>query len=217
MSSSIRLVVFDLDGTLVHFHHDYLLDETLRILPLLEHPPVDRMELIDHFSSFDFFRFVAGENKEQFVESFWSHFNWDSFPKAVPFASTLTILQTLRQAGFELAIATARLMPALTLRQELAHSGLLDHIPHLVSREDDATDWKDKTGHLRKLCADLDIPPHQSAMIGDIPTDVLSAKEVGFGMTIAVTTGGIRREVLETAEPDYILDDLSILPEILAR
>lgn len=217
MSSPIRLVVFDLDGTLVHFHHDYLFDETARVLPLLEHPPVDRAELFEHFTAFDYFGFVATDDRERFIESFWSFFDWNSFPRAVPFASTLTVLKTLRDSGFELAIATARLMPALTLRQELANCGLLEHIPHVISREDETVDWRDKTGHLRRLCANIGIEPHEAAMIGDIPPDVLSAKAVGFGLTIAVTTGGIRREVLETAEPDYIIDDLAVLPALLHR
>lgn len=215
MSSSLRLVIFDLDGTLVHFPHDYLLDEAERIIPLLDHPPIDRSELFEHFASFDFFRFVLHENRDEFVETFWSHFDWERFPKPIPFPSTLSVLSELKLLGFSLAIATARLMPSETLRRELEATGILEHIPHLVTREDERVDWRDKRGHLKQICEALGFSPAESVMVGDIPTDISSAKDLRFGRTVAVTTGGLKRAVLEAIEPDHIIEDLTHLPLLL--
>lgn len=54
---SYDLVLFDLDGTLIEFHHQYLFEQTHRILEQLGHPPVQQTILNDCFSDFDYFRF----------------------------------------------------------------------------------------------------------------------------------------------------------------
>jgi phosphoglycolate phosphatase len=58
------------------------------------------------------------------------------------------------------------------------------------------------------------ITPEQVLVVGDTPADVACARAVG-AMAVAVTTGFATQEELTAAKPDYLLDDLSELVEIL--
>jgi len=51
-------------------------------------------------------------------------------------------------------------------------------------------------------------------IIGDTEVDIFTGKELGM-LTIAVTYGIRSREFLENLKPDFYLDKLSVLPEIL--
>ena len=109
-----KLAIFDLDGTLIHFPFTYLFDETIRILKLFGHPDVPRVDLESAFSSFDYFRVVQSnlklcwDTEAQFQSKFWTEFNWVDYPKAEIFSDTISILTALKQAGYLIAIATAR-------------------------------------------------------------------------------------------------------------
>ncbi len=209
-----KLIIFDLDGTLVEFSTDYLLDEAIRIIEKVEHPEVARHDLLAAFSSFDFFRFVATSDRDEFVENFWKHFDWLGFPQPAPFATTLTVLQELKKRGFELAIATARQVSAAELKPLLEAVGILPYFSAVCTRTTAEGDWKDKKPQIHEVCAKLGISPEESIIVGDIPPDIASGRDVGIGYAIALTSGGILREILAASNPDFILDDLAQLLEL---
>ena len=49
-----ELFIFDLDGTLVEFHHEYLFNQAHAIIEKLSHPPIAPDVLENFFSAFDF-------------------------------------------------------------------------------------------------------------------------------------------------------------------
>lgn len=210
MRASFDLIIFDLDGTLIEFHHDYLFEQTFRILEQFQHPPVARETLEHHFSSFEYFTFVEHQ-QEEFVEAFWKAFDWANFPKPQVLPNALNTLEKLSAQGFSLAIATARLTPEKMLRQELAHTGLLDIISHVASRSCQSIDWRDKRKMLLDVCLAHNVEPARAMMIGDVPADIESAKAAGIGLSIAVKSGGIRESILAAAQPDHIIEDVSDL------
>jgi len=62
-----------------------------------------------------------------------------------------------------------------------------------------------KADKLKKLAAENNIAPAQVCMIGDALSDVRAAHEAGT-RSIAVTWGFQNRELLETVEPDLLVD-----------
>lgn len=204
-----ELFIFDLDGTLIEFHHHYLFSQAHLILEKMKHPPVAGHVLEDFFRAFDFFGFVPGESRERFIETFWSHFDWENFPTAKPFTGAVETLLGLQARGKTVALATSRYVSVEKLKDEIAHTNLPDCFSLMVTRTEDHIHWSDKRGHLRTVCATLGIDPRAAVMVGDIPPDVTSAQEVGIGATIAVTSGGIREDVLREANPDQILDNIT--------
>ena len=216
MRASFDLIIFDLDGTLIEFHHEYLFEQTFRILEQFQHPPVARETLEHHFSSFEYFAFVQHQ-QEEFTEAFWNAFDWANFPKAQVLPNTLSTLENLIGQGFSLAIATARLTPEETLREELAHTGLLNHISHVASRSCKSIDWRDKRKMLLDVCLAHNVEPGRAMMIGDVPADIESAKAAGIGLSIAVKSGGIKEDILAGTNPDFILDSIADLHTLFNR
>lgn len=212
-----QLVIFDLDGTLVKFHHDYLFSQALELIPLLGHPPVELATLQEAFEAFDFFRFVNQTSRQDFTESFWDRFDWDNFPTPVPLPGALELLSNLNDRGQKTAIATARLTESDILEQELTSTGFLPFLSLISTREGEHIHWADKRSTLLRTCRELDIAPQNAIMVGDIPTDITSAKDVGIGATIAVRSGGIREDILLEAEPTILVDSVAeLLPLLIA-
>ncbi len=90
--SNLDLIIFDLDGTLVEFHHDYLFSETQRILQKMGRDEIALSRLRETFSLFDYFSFAGPKSeRDHFVEEFWGMFNWDGFPQVTPFCHALRI------------------------------------------------------------------------------------------------------------------------------
>lgn len=217
MSSFPKLVIFDLDGTLVEFPHDYMFSQTKRILAELEHPEVPRHELVEHFSTFDYFRFVAEEPREDFIARFWKAFDWDNYPKATSFSATSKILEILTEGGSVSTIATARLNTEAEIRLELETSGWLHHITCIRSRAGEHIVWTDKTAQIKEILETLEVSPQDAMLVGDTPSDVISARAVGVGTVVAVLSGGLKRTVLEEAKPDYLLDSIEQLPALFEK
>ncbi|MCB0360689.1 MAG: HAD family hydrolase [Bdellovibrionales bacterium] len=211
MLSDIKLILFDLDGTLIEFHQDFLFDHAARTLELQGHGPVPRDHIAECFADFDFFRFVHEIHRETFQTAFWKGFEWDEFPMPVAIAGVLETLAALRQAGHDLGIVTSRLMCPMQLTQHLEPTGILRHTAYLRTRPGAHIDWSDKRESLREVIAEAGCEPTEVAMVGDIPHDIASAKDVGIRLTVGVLTGGLRRQVLEAAEPSLILNSVSEL------
>lgn len=105
MKLANKLIIFDFDGTLVHFPFEYMFSETDRILNHFAHEPVRRFELEEAFSDFDYFRFIKlspempFKDVEEFKASFWKCFDWDNFPKSLVFKETIQCLRDLKKEG----------------------------------------------------------------------------------------------------------------------
>lgn len=211
----LELVLFDLDGTLIEFHHEYLFSETERILRLFDREVVSRETMSTHFRAFDYFAFLEEEGREAFVEEFWQQFDWDSFPAPMPILGAEDALTRLFEADVCLSIVTARVATTEQLNHTLERAGFGRFFDHVFSRAGDHIAWWDKTETIQRACRELGIPPEKAMMIGDIPTDVSSAKEVKVAKQIAVLSGGIDIEILRAAEPDSVLTDVGELPTYL--
>jgi phosphonatase-like hydrolase len=57
--------------------------------------------------------------------------------------------------------------------------------------------------------------PASVVKVGDSVVDIAEGKNAGCGITVGVTTGAQSREMLETASPTYIFDDLGELKRTL--
>ncbi len=155
----------------------------------------------------------------------------------LPAEQMSTTLQTLREQGYTLGVATGR------QRQEgiapLKNYDLFQYFDqqHITSHDEiacaeaelrtkgDAISLVKPHPYQFLLAAD---PTYQFAqppplpgsfvVVGDTPSDVLGARAAG-AITVAVLTGARTPEALtklEQSQPDFIIDDMTSVPELLA-
>ena len=74
-----ELILFDLDGTLIEFHHDFLFSQAQKLSKQFLNLEVSWDELEETFSDFDFFRFVEEEKRNGFMDEFCISIEHQSF------------------------------------------------------------------------------------------------------------------------------------------
>jgi len=215
MNCDLRLVIFDLDGTLIEFHHEYLFSQTERIIRKFGHPETERQVLEHHFSIFDYFGFVREDERDNFIEKFWTEFDWNSFPTPVPIEGVVDALVELNSKNIATSIATSRFATAKDIKKTLEPTNLLKYISHIVPRPGDHVHWTDKRAQLLEVCKLHQVDPSQAMMIGDIPPDIKCAKDVGIGLAVAVRSGGIKENLLQAENPDHIIESVKDILSVL--
>ena len=204
-----KAILFDLDGTLIEFPKDFLFSQAYQVFDSLEMEHASEEELEEAFSDFDFFRIAPAAVREQFMEVYWSLFDWNQYPKAVVIPGVTETLASLKASGFELGIVTSRDESPEHIRQRLEHTNILEHLSFIIPRSCPDCEWSDKSKQITEACKRLGLSPEEVAMVGDIPPDIESAHKCGVGIKIALLSGGIKRRQLEKGKPDFILSTVN--------
>lgn len=127
------------------------------------------------------------------------------------------LLQTLRNRGFRLAVATGKAGPRA--RSLLTTLGLIEHFDCVVGSDEVAHPKPAPDIVLRALSL-LGAQPQEAVMVGDAPADILSAQ--GAGVTaVAATWATVDETELVKAGPDHVIhspeDLLPLCPPIPVR
>jgi len=129
-------------------------------------------------------RGVAAETTAQILNDAW--FVPDPIRMARPLADLPKLFAALRARGILAAIATSddRASTLATLRA----LGILEMV-NAVASADDGLPNKPAPDMLLRVCAELNVLPRQSAMIGDSVADMRAARAAAFGFRIGVLSG----------------------------
>jgi phosphoglycolate phosphatase len=121
----------------------------------------------------------------------------------------LEVLQALRQRGFKLGVVTRNSASAVRTICSAIDTLCDAFLPREVVRF-----VKPHPEHLQRALDQLHLPAQRAVMVGDGPIDVAAGKALGL-KTVAVLTGGNRRESLLASQPDLILDSVAdLLPRL---
>lgn len=122
---------------------------------------------------------------------------------------TRDMLTALQREGVKTGVITRNCLAAVqTLFPDI------DQYAQAVITREQAPQVKPHPGHLKTALDRLDAAAGQAAMVGDHPMDIKTGKDAGV-FTIGVLTGYSRRETLEQAGADLILDAATDIPAIL--
>ena len=110
---------------------------------------------------------------ERLADGFKASYDSDGYKQTAAYAGVGEMLEQLRAAGLQLAIATnKRIHPT---RLILAHLGWLDHFEHLYALDLFEPRLPDKAAMIRRLMTDHALPEGSSIYIGDRREDGESA------------------------------------------
>jgi len=208
-------VVFDFDGTLVATRIDFVgmrqaiaaLIQTWRLDPalseqhryVLEMVAAGRQALESHADRAAAFAREAMDIIETFEMQTCAH--------AEPIPGAVETLVQLVSKGYQVGIITRNGregVAAVTSRHPLPHEVLL-------TREDVAH-VKPHPEHLLTAMRALDLPPSQTLMVGDHPTDIACGKDAG-ALSVGVSGDAVRLAELARAGADFLISTVSeILP-----
>jgi len=214
--SNFSHIIFDLDGTLT--------DNTRGIESSVRYA-LEKMQ-IDNFEGVVPKQFIGPplqwsfrnlfgmneRNTELAVEFFREYYSVNGKFENDPYAGIFELLEELHFAGKQMYIATSKLEKfALEIG---AHFGFNKYITNLKG-----ADYKGKKATKKTIISDLlsdaQLPPSKDiVMIGDTLFDIEGGKENGLS-TIAVTYGFGEKEDLENAGPDYLVENVEELYEVL--
>jgi phosphoglycolate phosphatase-like HAD superfamily hydrolase len=214
----VRLVLFDIDGTLVHTGGAGIKAfAKVFATEFGAHDGIERMRfagrtdvsLVREF--FNLHRIPASsENFERFFDRYvhWlHHILADSERAECPgVRSLITDLQTMPEPPL-LGLLTGNIRLGAEIK--LRHFGLWEHFETGGFADDDedrdkiALAAKQRGGRVLKR----ELKGEEIVVIGDTPLDIRCGRAIG-AKVLAVATGGARYHELEAHKPDWLVDDL---------
>lgn len=216
-----KLVLFDLDGTLIDTAPDlaHSMDLVMREL----HLPTQGLKKVRRFIGHGVRRLVedivstelegkpAQATLEKALGAFNEHYREQLVQKSSLYPGVLECLQALRSRGVRLACVTNK--PKAFTEPLLEHF-LIDRYFDLVLSGDSLQKKKPDPFPLVHACQQLAVEIADSIMVGDSSNDILAARNAGI-RCLFVSYGYSDAETIKALEPDVVLDSFAELMDHL--
>jgi phosphoglycolate phosphatase len=210
----VRLLVFDLDGTLVDSKRDLALSvnamrKEMGLAPLA-------LELVSSCVGHGVTLLVrrslgsqaTDENVEKGLAFFLDYYRQHMLDNTTPYPGVSEALEKLK--GRKMAVLTNK--PVNFSREMISRLGFAPYFSYVYGGNSFPQKKPDPAG-LHKLMEDLQVSARETVMVGDSDTDILTGKNAGV-LTCGVTYG-FGAQTLEKVSPDLIIDDMRELPPLL--
>ena len=210
----VRLLVFDLDGTLVDSKKDLALSvNAMRAEMGLAPLPLELIgTYIGHGVTVLVERSLAAhataENVQKGLAFFLAYYHDHMLDYTLPYPGVAEALDEL--GNHKLAVLTNK--PVNFSREMLTRLGFASHFTYIYGGNSFPQKKPDPTG-LHKLMEDLQISARETLMVGDSDTDILTGRNAGV-WTCGVSYG-FGAQTLEAVSPDLVIDDMRELPPLL--
>lgn len=220
MTGTLRAVLFDLDGTLIHSLPD-LVAAVNRMLAAEGRaalaPDAVKAMVGDGADALVSRAFAAtgglpGPDVTPFLERFLADYEPRSAETTVPWPGVIETLERLRGLGLALAVCTNK--PRLATAEVLNALGLAGFFDLVVAAED-APAIKPDPAHVQVILDRLGVAAGAAVMVGDSINDILSARRAGV-RSIALSFGYVHGPV-EALGADVVIHHFSELPAALAN
>ncbi len=210
----VRLLVFDLDGTLVDSKQDLASSvNAMRTEMGLPPLPLDRIgSYIGHGVTVLVQRSLGtratSENVEKGLAFFLAYYHDHMLDNTAPYPGVAEALEKLR--GHKMAVLTNK--PVNFSREMLTRLGFAPYFAYIYGGNSFPQKKPDPIG-LNTLMAKLQISARETLMVGDSDTDILTGRNAGV-WTCGVTYG-LGAHTLQRVPPDLVIDDMRELPPLL--
>jgi pyrophosphatase PpaX len=208
---TLKAVLFDLDGTLIH-SVDHIVDCWQHTARTCLGREMTRDEILPTLGRtlYDAFEEIAPGRSEELYQVYRAHQvkTHDSAVTLVP--GTRETLSALKEAGLLLGVVTAKRLQ--TAMQGLDLFGLASYFDTIVTLED-SSKHKPSPEPLLVAAERLGIEPVEAIYVGDARVDIEAGHAAGM-KTAWVTWGAGTLGNLAAVEPDYTFDSMA---EIASR
>lgn len=209
---NITTLLFDLDGTLIntnelivqsflHTLNHYFPNQYERedVYPFMGPPLIDTFEALDK------------ERTKEMVDHYRA-FNHEKHDALVTeFEGVYETIRTLHENGFKMAIVSTKIHETVLKGLKLTN---LDPFFDVVIGLDDVEHAKPHPEPVQKALTALGSKPEEAIMVGDNYHDIEGGKNAGV-QTAGVAWSLKGRDFLNTYDPDYMLESMSDLLDIL--
>ena len=210
----INLVVFDLDGTLVKSHKT-IYKATIKTLVKLGLPSElneDKFySLLGHHFG-DIFRECNIEvpDVEYFIKVYKGLY-FDFIDESELYPNVSEVLQELKRKNIKTGLLTTKgYDQAINLSEHFHIDKYLDEIKGRIN----GVAIKPAPDQFLEICKSQTCDPKFSMMVGDTELDILCGKNAGAA-TCAVSYGYRDVEEIKALEPDYLIDDLKEILDLI--
>lgn len=216
-TTRIEAIIFDFDGTLAELHLDFgemraAVGEVLKRhhLPAHEFAHLYLLEMIDAGEK-RLAESTAGRSESFRMDAMACIENMEieAAGRSNLFAGVREMLGEIRKQSILTGIITRNCHRAV----QTVFPDYGAYVNVLISREM-TQHVKPDPGHLAEMLSQLNISANRSLMVGDHPIDVQIGKELG-AYTAAVLTGTGKHEDLRRAQPDFLLQNVLEIRDML--
>ena len=214
MLNNIKLIVFDLDGTLVSSHKNIYL-ATLKAF--------DELKIDAEIEEKEFFKNIGLHFKEIFQNlmirvvdidkfiSIYKEFYFDFINESKIYPSVESTLLILKKKGYKISLLTTKGEDQAV--KIINYLGLGKYFDLITGRKK-GFKIKPHPEPLLNICEHFDIAPEQTLIVGDTELDIRCGKSAN-AYTCGVTFGYRTIEQIKEEKPDFIIDKFNKLTEIL--
>ncbi len=214
---SVKGIVFDLDGTLVD-SLDSIWRATEYVLKNNGYRGVNRQDVVEAMGKtiFDLFlRAEPGLSPEEQQKLFEDYrrvyMDFIAHTRLIP--KVKETLVVLRSRNLKMAVVTMK--SRQNAEKILSFFGIRDFFDLVVGFED-VKEHKPSMEPIVKAAEGLGLRASELVVVGDTHIDVMAGREAG-ALTVAVKTGVTPLERITSERPDFLIEDVSSLPETLER
>jgi len=213
----IRLVIFDLDGTLVGAPKPFSeIKEELR-RKLIEMGIAEEVisDLTPMYESLIKISEVTGIPFEE-LHSIQAELEKERMKESFLFGGVREALHFLSERNIKAAVVTRSSRDAALLALE--RNGIVDYFDSIVAREDVPPEsLKPKPGQIEKVLHDLGVPPEKALVVGDHGYDVIAAGKGGVLSVMVTSHESGRMSFSVDATPDFEIPTIKEFVPLLER
>lgn len=209
----IKAILFDLDGT-IHDSRAVVFDCVEKTFSTFGFAAPTRTAIVAevYAGSEHLFGRLAPAGRAPEMLTYFRDIYKTEQGKIMPYESAQKVLGQLHADGYKLGVVSS----ARAAEQFIHTHGLADFFDVIVGGNTTKL-HKPHPEPVHFALKSLGFPPEQAVIVGDLPADIEAGRSAGLRASIAIAHGFGARQTLEQSKPDYFVDGLDELYDLISE